>query len=233
MAAIGSPIILMLAMKDRQITNADTAMGNAEVASVIIRTSILHADAAWLAEQSDVGVFGLTFFLSGLFSAYEAMVHHDKIIKAAGKLKASRDRQTERVKELELRLATLKGKVAEAEKKLQTMDSVLKSSSQEITILKEEKEQLSATLTASKESLADAVKAAKEEGCNEATAIYEVQFAKLGNMLFEDGWTSALQVSNVPMESELKKNTPYPRPDAVENQVDRLLKGLELKTLLQ
>lgn len=64
MAAIGSPIILMLAMKDRQITNADTAMGNAEVAFVIIRTSILHANAAWLAEQSDVGVFSQVLHFS-------------------------------------------------------------------------------------------------------------------------------------------------------------------------
>lgn len=106
------------------------------------------------------------------------------------------------------------------------MDSVLKSSSQEITVLKEEKEQLSATLTASKESLADAVKASKEEGCNEATAVYEVQFAKLGNMLFEHGWTSALQVTNVPMESELKKNTPYPRPDAVEKPSGETAEGV-------
>lgn len=115
--------------------------------------------------------------------------------------------------------------MAEAEKRLQTMDSVLKSSSQEITVLKEEKEQLSATLTASKESLADAVKASKEEGCNEATAVYEVQFAKLGNMLFEHGWTSALQVTNVPMESELK-NTPYPRPDAVEKPSGETAEGV-------
>ncbi|GMP54579.1 hypothetical protein CsSME_00019707 [Camellia sinensis var. sinensis] len=178
MATIGSLIILLLAMKDRQKTNADTAM-----------------DAAWLAEQSDVGVFS-----QGLFSAYKAMVHHDKIIKG----KASTDRQTERVKQLELRLGTLRGKVVEAEMKLQTMDS--------------EKEQLSATLTASNESLADEVKAAKEEGCNEATVVYEVQFAKLGNMLFEDDWMFALQVTNVPMESELRKNIPYPCPDVVETQ---------------
>ncbi|GMP54578.1 hypothetical protein CsSME_00019707 [Camellia sinensis var. sinensis] len=59
---------------------------------------------------------------------------------------------------------------------------------------------------------------AKEEGCNEATVVYEVQFAKLGNMLFEDDWMFALQVTNVPMESELRKNIPYPCPDVVETQ---------------
>ncbi|CAL5394533.1 unnamed protein product [Camellia sinensis] len=111
------------------------------------------------------------------------------------------------------------------------MDSVLKSSSQEITVLNEEKEQLSATLTASKESLPDDVKAAKEEGCNEATVVYEVQFAKLGNMLFEDDWTFALQVTNVPMESELRKNIPYPCPNAVEKPSGETAEGAGIENL--
>ncbi|THG13843.1 hypothetical protein TEA_014321 [Camellia sinensis var. sinensis] len=149
-------------------------------------------DAAWLAEQSDVGIFS-----QGLFSAYKVMVHHDKIIKAADKLKASTDRQTER----------------------------------EITVLNEEKEQLSATVTASKESLADEVKVAKEEGCNEATVVYEVQFAKLQNMLFEDDWMFALQVTNVPMESELRKNIPYPCPDVVEKPSGETAEGSGIKNL--
>lgn len=135
------------------------------------------------------------------------------------------------MKELEPWLAALEGKAAEDEKKLQMMDYVLKSSSQEITGLKEEKEQLSSSFTASKENLADVVKAAKERGCNEATVVYEVQFTKLENMLFEDGWMAALQAANVPMESELRKNILTLTQMPWKNQVEP--KGLELKTLLQ
>lgn len=232
-AIVGSSIILMPTLKDRQITNTDMTMGNAEVASTIVRSSILPTDVIQLAEQSDATFFSqaLHFSLVGLFSTYEAMTRHYKIIKAANKLKTFRDRQNEKVKELEPWLAALEGKATEAEKKRQMMDYVLKSSKQEITGLKEEKEQLSASLTASKENLADVVKAAKEGGCNEATVVYEVQFTKLENMPFEDGWMAALQAANVPMESKLRKNILTLAQMPWKNQVEP--KGLELKTLLQ
>ncbi|XP_028126914.1 uncharacterized protein LOC114323498 [Camellia sinensis] len=121
--------------------NADTTIGSAEVTSAIIRNSIFHTDVARQAKQSDVAVFSqaLHFSLVGLFSTYEAMAYHDRMIKATDKLKTSRDRQNERVNELELWLVASEGKTAEVEKKLHTMDFVLKSSSQEIIALKEEK----------------------------------------------------------------------------------------------
>ncbi|CAL5407351.1 unnamed protein product [Camellia sinensis] len=193
-------------------------MGNAEVASAIIRSSILFIDAVHLAEQADVAIFSqaMHFSLVGLFSAYEAMVRHDKIIRAANKLKTISDRQNEKVKKLEFRLATSKGKVVEVEKKLQIMDSTLKSLAQEINGLKEDKEQLSSFLTTWKASLSDTVKATKDEGCKEAIDFYEEQFAKLENMLFEDGWTSALQAANVLVDSDLRKNIPFSRPDTLD-----------------
>ncbi|XP_028054516.1 uncharacterized protein LOC114258729 [Camellia sinensis] len=105
------------------------------------------------------------------------------------------------------------------------MDSLLKSSLQEIIVLKEEKEKLSATLIAFEESSADAIETAKEEGYNEATAVYEVQFTKLENVLFEDGWMAALQVANVLLEFEPKKNIAYLRPNALEKPSEEIVKG--------
>ncbi|GMP40847.1 hypothetical protein CsSME_00011145 [Camellia sinensis var. sinensis] len=116
------------------ITNSNMTICNTKVAFAIICCSILPTDAARLA---------LHFSLVSLFSTYVAMACHNKIIKVADKLKTSRDCQNERVKELQLRLA---------------------SSLQEIIVLKEEKEKLSATLIAFEESSADAIETAKEEG---------------------------------------------------------------------
>lgn len=92
-------------------------MGNAKVPTAIVHSSILPVDITRLTEQSDVAVFfqALHFSLVGLFSIYEAMVHHSRLIRTANKMKASSDRQGEKIKELELRIAAAKGKAAEAE----------------------------------------------------------------------------------------------------------------------
>lgn len=100
------------------------------------------------------------------------------------------------------------------------MDLTLKSLEQEIGSLNVEKEQLSNALATSKDSLACAIKAAKNEGCSEATTVYEVQFAKLKNMLFEDGCTLALEAANVPTDSNLRKNMPYPHPKTADHATD-------------
>ncbi|GMP58216.1 hypothetical protein CsSME_00021958 [Camellia sinensis var. sinensis] len=144
------------------------------------------------------------------------MVCHNRPVRAADKLKSSNDQLIETTKELELRAATAEGKVVELDSKLQAMDSKLMSMEQEISALKMEKEQFSEALTASNNDLANVVKAPKDEGCSEVTAVYEVQFAKLENMLFEDDWTSALKAANVPIDSELRKNVPYPCPKATD-----------------
>lgn len=57
-------------------------------------------------------------FFVGPFFVYEAMIRHEKLIKAIDRLKASKDKQNEKVKELELRLVALKGKMVETRKKL-------------------------------------------------------------------------------------------------------------------
>lgn len=46
------------------------------------------------------------------------MIRHEKLIKDADRLKASKDKQNEKAKKLELRLAALEGKMVETEKKL-------------------------------------------------------------------------------------------------------------------
>lgn len=105
------------------------------------------------------------------------------------------------------------------------MDVVLKSSAQEIVVLKEEKHQLSATLDASQTSLDAVVEAAKKERCNEATTSYEKQFIKLENMLFEGRWMAALRAAKVPEGSKLMKNIPYPRPEALEKPGEEAAEG--------
>ncbi|KAL7243097.1 hypothetical protein ACSBR1_015499 [Camellia fascicularis] len=173
---IESPIILMPSLKDRQLTSADTAMRSTKVAVTIVHSSILPVDAGGL-------IANFKFVLLGLFSAYEAMRRHERLIKAVGKLKLTKDQQVEKMNELKLRLVTSESKVVEMEQKLQTVDAALNSSAQEVAALKEEKQQLFAALDASKVAHDAVVKAAKEEGCNEATTNHEEQFIKLENHL--------------------------------------------------
>ncbi|GMP58552.1 hypothetical protein CsSME_00022179 [Camellia sinensis var. sinensis] len=175
-------------------------MSSAEVSSTIVHSSILPVNA-------------------GVFSTSEAMACRNKLIRVADKLKSSNDQLAETTKELELRAATAEGKITKLDSKLQAMDSKMVAIEQEISALRMEKKQLSKALTSSNDNLVNAEKAAKNEGCNEATVVYEVQFAKLKNMLFEDGWTSALEAANVPTDFELRKNVPYPRPEAAEQNV--------------
>ncbi|GMP95339.1 hypothetical protein CsSME_00044424 [Camellia sinensis var. sinensis] len=106
----------------------------------------------------------LHFSLVGLFSTYEAMVHHDKIIRVVDKLKMINERQGKQVKKLELRLVASEGKVAEAKQKLQMMDS---------------RKKIASALAASKASLSDTVNATKDEGCNEATTTSALQAANV------------------------------------------------------
>lgn len=223
LAVVACSITLMPALKDRQLTNADTAMRSVEVAAAIVRSSILLVDAVHLAEQSDIAIFSqaLHFSLVGLLSMYEAMVHHNRLIRAVDKMNMSSDRQAERIKELELRAAEAEGIMEEAEKKLPSMDLTLKSLEQEIDSLKAENDQLSNALATSEDSLVCTIKAAKDKGFNEATAVNEVQFAKLENMLFEDNWTSALEAVNVSADSDLRKNVPYPHLETVEHATER------------
>ncbi|GMP30495.1 hypothetical protein CsSME_00005142 [Camellia sinensis var. sinensis] len=152
------------------------------------------------------------------------MVCHNKLIRAADKLKSSNDQLVETTKELELCAAIKEGKITELDSKLQAMDSKLVAMEQEISALRMENEQLSKALTASKDDLVNAVKATKDEVCNEATVMYKVQFAKLENMLFENGWTLALEAANILIDSELRKNIPYSRPEAIEQNV---VEGIE------
>lgn len=113
----------------------------------------------------------------------------------------------------------------ETEKKLQTMDVVLKFSTREIVVLEEDKQQLSAALDTSQAGLDAAVEATQEEGCNEATASYEEQFIKLENKLFEDGWMAAFRATKVPKGSKLMKNIPYPQPEALEKPGEKAIGG--------
>ncbi|THG07939.1 hypothetical protein TEA_023338 [Camellia sinensis var. sinensis] len=85
---------------------------------------------------------------------------------APDKLKLTKDKHDEKANELELRLATSKGKVVEMEKRLQIVDTELKSSAQEVSALKEKKQQLFATLDASRLGHNVVVKVAKEGGYN-------------------------------------------------------------------
>ncbi|GMQ09083.1 hypothetical protein CsSME_00052567 [Camellia sinensis var. sinensis] len=103
----------------------------------------------------------LHFSLVDLFSTYEAMVCHNRLVRATDKLRTSTNQLVEKTKELELQVANAEGKVAEFDSKLQAMDL-------------KENEQLAEALAASKENLAYVVKTTKDEGCNEATTAANV-----------------------------------------------------------
>lgn len=82
-------------------------MGSAIVATAIVRSSVLLVDASRLGEQSDAAIFSqaLHFSLVGLCSSHEAMWRHERLIKAVDKLKLTKYKHGEKMKELELRLA--------------------------------------------------------------------------------------------------------------------------------
>ncbi|CAL5375925.1 unnamed protein product [Camellia sinensis] len=156
---------------------SDQSAECAAVATAIVPNSVLLVDASRLGEQSD-----------GLFSSHEVMQRHDRLIKAADKLKLTKYKHGEKMKELELRLVAFEGKTEELEKKLQTMDT----------------------------SFEAAIKATKKGSCNEATTNYKQQFIKLENILFKDRWMAALRAARVQERSNLMNNMPYPCPEALE-----------------